>query len=95
MRNNLNGKEVRDISLAFLMICLIVFVFFLMLGGMKLQMEEYYQNTCDEMNGTLIFYSDCQTIPFTNVSDCEKEGGVYCKLNNGTEVDITIRNFTP
>ncbi len=63
----------------------------LILEQLGVGMQEYYKETCDEMDGTLIFY-ECQNLLW--VTPCsELKTGMWCKLNNGTEIDITIRNI--
>lgn len=68
-------------------IVLVLGIALFVLDKMNVDMKIYYKQTCDEMNGTLITYSG------SNCDNC-KLGGTYCKVNNGTEVDITIRNVS-
>ncbi len=88
-------KEKMKIKQTITFLCvaiLVIAVGFFMVYKMDLSMSEYYEKTCGEMNGELVAYSGCQPEPFTGERNCEKESGTYCKLNNGTEVDITIRD---
>ena len=81
-----------QVSLMVFMIGIIIFIVILILRNMGNQIDNYYQETCNEMNGSLVVYSGCNCDGYFVECGCEYEGGVYCELNNGTKVDITIRN---
>jgi len=83
-----------SIMITFCVIILLMVIGFFILDKMNVDIQEYYEKTCYEMNGRLVYYSGCQPEPFTSNRNCDKESGTYCKLDNGTEIDITIRNAT-
>lgn len=68
--------------------CVIILILFLMFSEMNIQGWIYAKRECDKLNGSLIIY-ECYNYPYL---PCEKFGE-YCKLNNGSEIDLTIRNI--
>jgi len=88
----MNKDKIILAVILFVMVIIVMLIGILILSKMNVDIEEYYQKTCDEVNGYLVAYSGCSCDGFFVKCECEKEGGVYCKLNNGTEVDITIRD---
>jgi len=86
MKNNKN--TLNSILITIILIIIIIFMFILVLSKFNTGFQEYSKQICDKMNGTLIFY-ECQC----NIgSDCEDlKCGNYCKLNNGTEVDVNFK----
>ena len=77
---------------------LIVFLGLFIVYDMDSQIELYYQRTCMDMNNAktnpqLVTYSGCNCGSFVSCDNCHK-AGTFCILENGSEIDITIRNVS-
>ena len=76
------------------LISLLVFIIILIsivvvLNKLGETLKNHSEEECNSMGGELIFY-ECFNSP---ISNCAKiKTGNYCRLSNGTEIDVTIRN---
>ena len=89
---NIN-ETIVNIFLSIIVLAVIVGVCLFVLSQMNIQSWNYYKDTCDKYNGTLITY-ECYNNPM-NAGFCDLDTtkkGQYCELNNGSEIDITIKN---
>ena len=90
-KNKRNLNTIAQLIVFLMVSILVIGIGFFILDKVFVDMKLYYEQTCDEMNGILVTYSGCNCGRIVECG-CEKVGGTYCKLNNGTEIDITIRN---
>ena len=91
-------KTFSSVILLIGVIGLIVFLGLFIVNKMDSQIESYYQRTCMDMNNAktnpqLVTYSGCNCGSFVSCDNCHK-AGTFCILENGSEIDITIRNVS-
>jgi hypothetical protein len=70
---------------------IVVGIIILILAQVPIQEERFYTEMCNEMGGTVTMY-ECFNSGNGFCDLDTTKNGVYCSLQNGTEVDMTIRN---
>jgi lipoprotein signal peptidase len=70
---------------------IVIMIIVLILAQIPIQEERYYTEKCNELGGSITMYECFNSGNGFCDLDTTKTG-VYCVLQNGTEVDLTIRN---
>jgi len=67
---------------------IIAIVSFLIVSNLSEQYFEIASDKCLELDGKLVQYSGCNSF----FGSCKHEGGIYCELENGTEIKIQLNS---
>lgn len=81
----------QGIAYAVITFSIVIMIIVLILAQIPIQEERYYTEKCNELGGSITMYECFNSGNGFCDLDTTKTG-VYCVLQNGTEVDLTIRN---